>query len=69
MTTEHCKLTACPVVTVSGAEGLMETGPMFTVWKKITVTNILVWSNDMLCVHLWRALDHTVNCKYIINKL
>ena len=35
MATEHCKLTVCPTVILNAAEGVMETGPMSTVWKKI----------------------------------
>ena len=31
MTTEHCKLTVSPAVTVIGVEGEMDTGPMVTV--------------------------------------
>ena len=41
MKTEHCKVTACPAVTVE-AEEVMETEPMFTVWKKKTFNNYVL---------------------------
>ena len=31
MSTEHCKLTVSPTVTVTGVEGEMDTGPMVTI--------------------------------------
>ena len=40
MSTEHCKLTVSPAVIVTGVEGEMDTGPMFTVDMISLITTV-----------------------------
>ena len=52
MSTEHCKLTVSPAVTVTGVEGEMETGPMSTVRMELNVMPFIISVKLLTDVHI-----------------